>query len=106
MKGDLDFQILNSLQTKFRRCGVKKYTYFNSDYMGSNEVRNFEVVLADIRNDKETSCCLDNELFIYASSGKRNKHLQLTEQTQPVLKHYVKETAMDNLKRTETLPFL
>ena len=31
--------------------------------MGSNKVRNLEGVLADIRNDNETSCCLDNELF-------------------------------------------
>jgi hypothetical protein len=74
--------------------------------MGSNQVLNFEGVLADIGNVKETSCCLDNELFKYASSAERNKHLQLTEQTQPVLEHYVKEAVMDNLKRTETLPFL
>jgi hypothetical protein len=79
MKENLDFQVLNSLQTTFRGYGVKKYRYFNSDYTGSNKVRNLEGALADIRNDNETSCCLDNELFKYASSGERNKHLQLAE---------------------------
>jgi hypothetical protein len=67
--------------------------------MGSNEG-----VLADFRNDNETSCCLDNELFKNASSGERNKHLQLAEQTQPVRKHYVKETVMDNLKEPRHCP--
>jgi len=40
MKEDLDFQVLSSLQTKFRGYGVKKYMYFNSDYIESNKVRN------------------------------------------------------------------
>jgi len=79
MKEDLDSQVLNSLQTKFRGYSFKNYAYFNSDYIGSNKLRNLEGVLAGNRNDNPTSCCLDNELFKYASSGERNKHLQLAE---------------------------
>jgi hypothetical protein len=79
MKEDLDFQILKSLQAKIRGYGVNKYKYFNSHYIGSNVVRRLEGELADIRNDNETSCCLDNEIFKQASSGERNKCLQVTE---------------------------
>ena len=60
MKEDLDFQVLNPLQTKFRGYGIKKNRHFNSDYIGSNKAWIWRACWPDIRNDNETSC-LEND---------------------------------------------